>query len=234
MLLNCDLGEWEDRDLTRSLMKYIDMANIACGGHAGSVESIRECLALCKEFDVLIGAHPGLEGELGRSCDGLSVEEFQDIVCEQLDRFIAECGDQLHHVKLHGSLYHLTESDKNLRQAYLDIISYYECELEKRIAIVCLANGQVAADANDELLIYLNEAFLDRAYRADGTLQPRDQAGALLHGEDEIKERLAQLSIQQIRAIDGSLLTVKANTLCVHSDSPDSLKILEVARAMLK
>lgn len=223
ILLNCDLGEWESSDQTRALMQYLDLANIACGGHAGSIETISYCHRIAQDFGVKTGAHPGLpdggRGDAGK----LTCEEFETLLNTQIETYLS-CGAKLHHIKLHGSLYHLSESRPDIRDAYLNFATQQNC------AIVCLAGGQVAYHAQSRNITVLPEAFLDRSYQADGSLIPRDQSNATISDIDLITQRLDQLTTgQPITAADGSLINVIAKTVCVHSDSKNSLTILKTA-----
>src|SRR5262245_34454854 len=128
--LNCDLGEGEPLEQTEALMPLITSANIACGGHAGSADTMRACIRLALQYGVRIGAHPGLPQRetLGRSPADISPTDFVTLILQQvsaLETMARTSNARLHHIKLHGALYHRVEEHKPLRQAYLSIIS--EC-----------------------------------------------------------------------------------------------------------
>lgn len=227
ILLNCDLGEWESPEQTRQLMQCLDLANIACGGHAGSIETISYCHSIAQEFSVKTGAHPGLPD--GGRCDAskLTCEEFENLLNTQIETYLS-AGATLHHIKLHGSLYHLSESRPDIRVAYLDFAAQQNC------AIVCLAGGQVAQHAQSHSIPALPEAFLDRSYQPDGSLIPRGQTNFTISNLDLISQRLDQLTTgQPISAVDGTPINISAKTVCVHSDSKNSLTILKTARKHL-
>jgi len=227
ILLNCDLGEWESREQTRQLMRHLDLANIACGGHAGSIETISYCHSIARDFGVKTGAHPGLPDGGRSDASKLTCEEFEILLRTQIEAYLSS-GAKLHHIKLHGSLYHLSESRPDIRDAYLNFAAQQNC------AIVCLAGGQVAYHAQSRNIPVLPEAFLDRSYQANGSLIPRDQSNATIHDLDLITRRLDQLATHQpITANDGSLINIIAQTVCVHSDSKNSLTILKTARKHL-
>ena len=107
-IINCDLGEWEAPETTRELMSLIDAANIACGGHAGDEERMKWCVDLAAEFGVLVGAHPGLAEAGGRGEELPKPDGFRDLLEEQCAR-LEKIANGLHHVKLHGTLYHAVE-----------------------------------------------------------------------------------------------------------------------------
>ncbi|MEO1855933.1 MAG: LamB/YcsF family protein [Rubritalea sp.] len=236
IFLNCDLGEWETREQTAALMTHLDMANIACGGHAGDLQSIKDCAELAeakKPIAVSTGAHPGIDSDdHGRSLPyDFSTESFRLLLEIQIQRFISAAD--LNHIKLHGALYHLVEADEDYRKAYLDFVRSH-C----LISIVCLAGGKVAIEAEKRNLPILPEIFLDRHYASDGSLLPRTHRNAMIHSASEVLERLELLTEKHcIMAYDGTMIELPAHyeclTACVHSDSPSSLEILKAAKVYL-
>lgn len=227
LLLNCDLGEWESAEQTRALMQFLDLANIACGGHAGSIETISYCHSIAQKIGVKIGAHPGLPDGGRGDVKTLACNEFEILLSTQIESYLST-GAPLHHIKLHGSLYHLSESRPDIRDAFLNFVAKQNC------AVVCLAGGQVAHHAQSRGITVLPEAFLDRSYQTDGSLVPRNQANATISDLKLITQRLDQLNnCQPITTADGSPLVITAKTVCVHSDSKNSLAIAESARTHL-
>ncbi|MGJ8672768.1 LamB/YcsF family protein [Rubritalea sp.] len=238
IFLNCDLGEWESPAQTAALMPYLHMANIACGGHAGTSESIAHCQQLAdaqKPFAVSTGAHPGvadINGSRGRNLpEGFTVDDFTSLLELQLTRYIS--GADLNHIKLHGALYHLTETDANFRHAFLAFVRH-----KSLISIVCLAGGEVAAEAESRDLPIIPEVFLDRHYQSNGQLLERKHPDAVITDSSLITDRLEQLThTNSLTAHDGSLIQFPDHydhlTACVHSDSPNSLEILKAARSYL-
>ena len=122
--LNCDLGEGEPIARTRALMRCITSANIACGGHAGDLVSVKACIRLARKFCVNIGAHPGPpgQGSFGRGPLEVSGDELELWLLQQVsvvERLAGAAGTRLHHIKLHGALYHASESSEALARRYL-------------------------------------------------------------------------------------------------------------------
>jgi 5-oxoprolinase (ATP-hydrolysing) subunit A len=236
IFLNCDLGEWESPAQTAALMTQLHMANIACGGHAGDRQSILDCAALAenrKPIAVSTGAHPGVpSADRGRSLPyDFTPEKFRELLELQIQRFIGAAD--LNHIKLHGALYHLVETDEIYRQTYLDFVRS-RC----LISIVCLAGGKVAAEADDRSMPIIPEVFLDRHYAADGSLLPRSHPHATISSVSEVLERLEQISSHNsLIAFDGTKIELPAHydciTACVHSDSPNNLEILKAAKDYL-
>lgn len=232
--LNCDLGEGEPESVTAELMRQVTSANIACGGHAGNRRTMEECLRLAKENRVLPGAHPGLKGAFGRGAGEVGAEAFRQLLAEQVGalRSVAESvGTPLHHVKLHGALYHLTEREGSFRRVYLD----WAAEQGDGLVIYSLANGTVAAEARQRGLPVWEEAFLDRGYQPDGALVARGERGALLDSISEVVGRVRSLRDRGfLLACDGSVLPLTPQTLCLHSDTPRAVEIAQAARAALE
>jgi 5-oxoprolinase (ATP-hydrolysing) subunit A len=225
--INCDLGEGESIRRIRALMRYITSANIACGGHAGDVRSMRLAVREAVKQRIRIGAHPGLADrkQFGRNATNIRPEDFATLLIQQiaaLEKITAAEGGKLHHVKLHGALYHMSESDVRLRDAYLSIIMKYW----PRLIIFALAGGSVVSRARELGHPAWPEGFLDRAYRPDGTLVPRTKPGAIL-GRPEFLERLNSL-----RA-GGPVDRAEARTWCVHSDSPHAPEFARAAHRKL-
>ncbi|CAA6679820.1 MULTISPECIES: 5-oxoprolinase subunit PxpA [unclassified Lentimonas] len=231
LLLNCDLGENESAAQTECLMARVGAANICCGVHAGSLEKTRATLELAKRFGVLVGAHPGLAVAGGRGGAVPSVAELDALLQEQLGSFVALAGEvdvPVSYVKLHGTLYHAVEQNDRLAEAYLRRIKL----MDTNVGIFSLAGGRLSRVARADGIRVWEEAFADRGYTESGQLVPRDQPGALIDGVSAAVERLRQW--QQTGAmptVDGGSVAFSAETLCVHSDSPDALELLEALRA---
>ncbi len=224
--LNCDLGEGEPAARTRALMRAITSANIACGGHAGTVASMESCVRLATSQGVRVGAHPGPppRGAFGRAPVTITAEDLELLLLQQVGALACVArahGAQLHHVKLHGALYHAVEANPVLARRYVNAVARWW----PRCVIYARSGGRVAQAAarrsTTPLVRVWEEAFADRGYRDDGTLVPRGQTGDLLKTTAEAVERarsLATLGI--IRSVTGRLLPIRARTICVHSDTP--------------
>ncbi len=236
MELNCDLGEGEDPARTRVLMSLIDAANIACGGHAGDAASIRLCVELAGEFGVRIGAHPGVRVGVSGRGEGVTItpDQLAELVRLQGGR-VRGCADKaglpFHHVKLHGGLYHATESAPPLAEAFVATVAASWPDA----IVYARAGGHVVSAARRRRVPVWEEAFLDRGYRADGGLVPRDEPGALLTEPGRIVRRLETLAARGgWQSHTGEWVLLRARTLCVHGDTPGAPEILRAARAALE
>jgi UPF0271 protein len=232
--LNCDLGEHEPARVTLQLMRHISSCNIACGGHAGSVKSMLRCARLAKERGVHIGAHPGIAAGFGRTSSAVSVEEFSTLVMHQvgaLDAIARQQKSRIHHIKLHGALYHAVEQDRSLRRAYISLVKAYW----PRVWIYCLSGGKVARDAEAAGIRAKHEVFLDRNYRSDGSLVPRSEPDAVITEPGLLLDRVRRLLQEGVlHAIDGTPLKLQADTCCVHGDTAGAAALLGKAAAILK
>ena len=229
--LNCDLGEGEPKEKTRALMRQISSVNIACGVHAGNEETMGIAVELALEFDVHVGVHPGLPGNFGRATTNLTSQEFGDLLIwqiEQLEQIIRHARGHLHHIKLHGALYHMTEENEELRKKYIRTVQ----QRWPGAIIFSRANGPVQRDAGEAGLEVWPEGFLDRGYRDDGSLAPRTDSNALL-SRQQLFARLGSLLIDRtVETAAGYALALPAKTWCIHSDSPDSVTNAEMAKVI--
>ena len=228
--LNCDVGEGAGHD--PALMTLVSSANIACGGHAGDDDTMRAAVALARRHGVAIGAHPGHQdrAHLGRRVMAISPAAAADLVLAQIGRLTAVAGEALHHVKLHGALYHQAEADAALAGALVAAIA----AAQPRLVIYALAGGRFAAAARAGGLAVAEEAFLDRAYADSGALVSRGEPGALLADPAAAAARAVELVRDgRVRSAAGRDLTIRAATLCIHGDGPDPVGIARAVRRAL-
>jgi 5-oxoprolinase (ATP-hydrolysing) subunit A len=232
--LNCDLGEGEPLAKTRRLMRWITSANVACGGHAGTARSMETCVRLAAEFNVRVGAHPGVRSNFGRGKLEITPDELKTLLKEQVGAFeivVRRTGLKLHHIKLHGSLYHATDQDNILAAAYLDTVR----RLWPKVKIYARAGGLTAQLGRTRGIPVWEEVFADRGYRDDGSLVPRGLPGAVFGkapGIARLMERLAQAG--EIVSSTGKAIRLNAKTICIHSDTPGAVRIAGACRRFLE
>ncbi|HXJ55064.1 MAG TPA: 5-oxoprolinase subunit PxpA [Verrucomicrobiae bacterium] len=225
--LNCDLGEGESRRQTRALMRWITSANVACGGHAGDVSTMRACVRWAREFRVNLGAHPGVPtvDGFGRGALQLAAGQLELLLLQQVGVLARIAGEEkvpLHHIKLHGSLYHAVEGSQPLAREYLRLSAHWW----PGCVVFAFAGGRVARWARRMGVPVWEEAFVDRAYRDDGTLLPRGAPGALLTDRHAILERVRRLQAgQAIESERGRPLRLRARTMCLHGDTPGASQL---------
>jgi UPF0271 protein len=227
--LNCDLGEGAGHD--RELMPLVTSANIACGAHAGDRETMRATVALAREHDVTIGAHPGFRDRehFGRRELALSTEELRRLVREQIAT-LAEFAP-VRHVKPHGALYNLAARDRAVADAIAEAVR----EIDPTLVLFGLAGSELIAAGRARGLRVVGEFFADRTYRSDGFLTPRTQAGALI--EDEavaVAQVMRMVREGVVRATNGADVTIDAETVCLHGDGSHAVAFARQLREALR
>jgi len=214
-------------------MPLVTSANVACGGHAGDERSMRESVTLTRAFGVACGAHPGFRDpeHFGRRELSVTPHEAYALVREQtefLARVARELGVTVTHVKPHGALYNMAARDAGLAEA----IASATRDAGVRV-LYGLAGSHLTRAAAEAGLRAVGEAFADRAYEPDGSLTSRARPGALLGAEDGVRQAVRIALKQQVTAIDGTVVSVRARTLCLHGDGPHAVELAHAIRAAL-
>ena len=237
--LNADLGEGfgtsrlsEDE----ALLDLVSSANIACGFHAGDATTMRDTVKAAASRGVAIGAHPSYPDipGFGRRELGLSPSEIHFHVARQLRAFRDICVAQnakFSYVKAHGALYNRAARDSSAAAAIAQAIR----DVDPSLVLLGLAGSEMAAAALHSRLTFAAEAFVDRAYKPDGSLVPRQESGAVIHDvRTAVKRAVTLVRSSTVVANDGTTLGVAAQSLCVHGDNPDALPLLRELRAALE
>jgi UPF0271 protein len=237
--LNADLGEgFGSSSLLHdtALLELVSSANIACGFHAGDAQTMRDTVRAAKDRGVTIGAHPSYPDipGFGRRELGLPAKEIERHVEYQLRSMLDICGAEsarLSYVKPHGALYNRAVWDEKVAAAIVDAM----LRVDSGLTLLGLPKSKMEGAAERHHMRFAAEAFVDRAYNADGTLVKRSEAGAVIHDVNVAIVRAVDLfTTDTVRAIDGSEIRIHADSLCVHGDNPDSLKILRAVRRRLE
>jgi UPF0271 protein len=236
--LNADVGESfgaYQLGNDEALLRHVTSANVACGLHAGDPGVIRRTVKLAVAAGVAVGAHPGfpdLQG-FGRRELNMGTQEIEDVVLYQvaaLAGIAAAEGARLRHVKPHGALYNMAAKDERLAQAVASgVVSF-----DRSLVMVGLPGSALLSAAASRGLRVASEAFADRAYRSDGSLVPRHVPGAIIHDPEAVVARVIRIATAgEVVTIDGSTLTLKADTICVHGDTPQAASISSLLRKKL-
>ena len=236
--LNCDMGEsfgaykiGEDE----KIISYITSANIACGFHAGDPLVMEKTVRLAKDHGVGVGAHPGFPDLLGYGRRNLETfpGEVKQYVLYQVGALAAFCRAHrlaLQHIKPHGALYNLAARDENIAGEVIQAVQAYDPEL----ILVVLSGSRLAEMAEKEGLKVAREVFPDRAYLADGRLAPRSLPGAVVHDPEQVRRRVVKLITAGVMtSIEGREITLRADTLCIHGDTPGAWELARTIRAAL-
>jgi 5-oxoprolinase (ATP-hydrolysing) subunit A len=227
--LNCDLGEGEPLARTGALMRRVTSANVACGGHGGDLKTMEACVRLAWQHGVRLGAHPGpwSRSDFGRGSARFVPDEIELLLLHQvgaLERVAQANGVRLHHIKLHGALYHASEENEALAKRYVAAVRRFWPQAK----IYARVGGRVARVARRAGLVLWEEAFADRSYRDDGTLVPRTEPNALLTEADLVVERVRRLLDQgEVIAESGKHIVLRPQTLCIHSDTPHAAQLAQ-------
>lgn len=231
--INCDMGEGCPND--ESLLGLVSSASIACGVHAGSAELMRRTMSLAAARGVAVGAHPGLADAagMGRREQPLTVRDAHDLVAAQV-RAMQDAARELDvtvsHVKPHGAIYNQAARDAALADAVAQAVR----EADANLILFGLAGSELVRAGIAAGLRVASEAFADRRYRADGSLVPRSRPGAIIEDPaDATAQVLRIVRDHKLVTVEGAELTVQADTICVHSDSPDSVEMVRRVREAL-
>lgn len=230
--INSDLGEsfgnWSMAD-DLALLQVVSSANIACGFHAGDPRVMLQTVEACAAADVAVGAHPGFPDLVGfgRRKMELTPHEIRTDVMYQIGALQAMCkavGVSLHHVKAHGAMQNMMMTDYEMSVAFVQAVA---ATMEEPLVYAQpgSATERAAVDAGVRVA---RELFADRTYLASGDLAPRSMAGSVMHDIDVITDRmLSMMRGAPIETIDGSTIRLEGDTICVHSDTPDALRIAQ-------
>ncbi|MBI3431700.1 MAG: 5-oxoprolinase subunit PxpA [Hydrogenophilales bacterium] len=230
--LNADIGEGcHDAEL----MPYLTRVSIACGGHTGDAASMMAALRLAAEQGVAVGAHPGYpdRGGFGRRALAASAEDIVAWITQQTEALAeqaARLGMRLAHVKPHGALYNMAAQDRSVAEAVAQAVAAFDPGL----VLLGLSGSQLVAAGRAAGLAVLNEAFADRRYQANDRLVSRETQGALITDPDAAAQQAHALAQgEPVVTLDGALLRIRAETLCLHGDTPNALNVARAVHAAL-
>lgn len=231
--LNADLAEGCGSD--EALLQLITSANIACAQHAGSIADIRAALAYAQQNGVRIGAHPGYPDRenFGRTEMNLSEADLRACLNYQLGALQALCRDQgleMTYVKPHGAMYN--QAAKN--RALADTVARIVADFDPKLKLMALSGSLLLEAGKAAGLGVISEVFADRRYMPDGTLVPRSRPDAQVDSDEEaIAQVLQMVRDGQVKAVDGSLVAVQADSICLHGDGPHAVVFAEKIRQEL-
>jgi len=237
--LNCDMGEVPEAIADGSqeaVMHWITSVNIACGGHAGDAETMEATIRQAQRHGLAIGAHPGYpdKANFGRLELKISAREVSAFVFEQvavLDEIAKRLGAKITHVKPHGALYNQAVHNGELAEAIAEGIARWN----RDIALVGLVGSPMLEVFRKAGFPVAAEAFADRRYEADGTLRSRKYNDALIRDPDEAGKQAVSIATQNsLTAHDGSTIKLRAETLCIHGDTPGADRIAAAVATALK
>jgi len=231
--INCDMGEGGGYDA--EIMPLISSCNIACGGHYGDKKSMEESVRLALTHKVNLGVHPSYPDKenFGRKTITISIKQLQDNIYTQISTFIRIAkgtGATLHHVKAHGALYHDLNMDRKKAEAFLEVLQ----EFDKSILLWVSPQSILKECAEKQNRPTKVEGFADRNYEADFSLVSRKKENALITKKEQVLAHiLPMIKKNCIHLPNGEKLHAQIDTLCLHSDTQNSLAILKYLNAEL-
>jgi 5-oxoprolinase (ATP-hydrolysing) subunit A len=237
--LNADVGEslgpWPMGD-DEHLIRLVSSVNIACGFHAGDPLTIERTIRLAIDAEAAIGAHPGYPDLVGfgrRDLD-MAPDELEAALIYQIAAVAGlarAAGAELRHVKPHGALYNRAAQDQHLAETIARAVRRFSSEL----ILVGLAGSRLVDAGRAAGLVVAAEAFPDRAYEADGSLRSRRLPGAVLIDSAAVAARAVEMArAGAVTASDGTVIPIRADTLCLHGDTPGAVEHARAVRDALE
>lgn len=237
--LNCDMGESLGRYTLGNddeVIKYISSANVACGFHAGDPNVMDHTVRIAKEYGVGVGAHPGFPDLVGFGRRNMDIprNDLMNLIIYQigaLDIFCKKYGVKMQHVKPHGNLNNMADSDEQLAINIIDAIQSVNPDLP----VFVKPNSQLHKVAERKGLPFKLEIFADRAYHKDFSLVSRKEEGAVLSDPEFVADRIIQIVTEgKVKTITGEEIEVQGETICVHGDTPAALDMIKIIKKRLE
>lgn len=237
--LNADCGEslsaWTMTG-DEAVLGVVSSANVACGFHAGDPTVARRTCTVAADRGVAVGAqvsYDDLKG-FGRRFIAVPGPELTDQLVYQIGALQAlarASGTGVGYVKPHGALYNAIVHHEEHAGAVVDAVR----DVDDALPLLVLPGSEIERQARAAGLRTVREAFADRGYTPEATLVPRSEPGAVLHDPEEIAARVVRMAVEHVvEAVDGSLVAVDAQSICVHGDTPGALAVAERVRRALE
>ncbi|MDE3145208.1 MAG: LamB/YcsF family protein [Bacteroidota bacterium] len=232
--LNCDMGEGLPTDA--ALMPFISSANIACGFHAGNIETMKRTVEEALQHHVAIGAHPGFDDKenFGRTEMHLSQKDLYKLISTQiilLHKICVENKSRLHHVKPHGALYNMAAKNAEMANTIVQAIK----DIDENLIIYGLSGSHLISEAKKLNLKTASEVFADRTYQDDGSLTSRKQPNALIEDENiSVQQVLQMIQNQSVTSISNKQVNIVAETICIHGDGKHAVDFAKKINETLK
>ena len=228
------MGEGVGNDA--SLMPYISSCSIACGGHVGDENSIKETLRLAKQFGVKVGAHPAYPDPeyFGRKSMQLSNKELEESIIKQLTLFLRCCeqtNSPVNHIKPHGALYNDLFHDAAKVEVFVAVVK----ALIPEAKLYCSPGSLIEKEAIRSGIHVKREGFVDRTYNEDGTLRSRLLKGAVLTDLKQVGLQVLSIVKEQVVPVfGGEFIPLSVQTLCLHGDHLQAVELIQSVDRLLK
>ena len=236
--INSDMGEMSGllSDGTyEKLMDHVTSINVACGGHAGDETMMVDMVFMANKKAVNVGAHPSYPDKenFGRIDIQMDINELLDTVRKQIQLLVdisADKGVILSHVKPHGALYNRAVIDENIAQTIGEAI----IQVDPLLKVMGLAGSNMLSVFDGLGLDTMAEAFADRTYEPDGTLRNRKFSDALITDPNQAAQQTLAIINGYVVSVDGTEVPIEAQTLCIHSDTPNAVSIAEAVKQSIQ
>ena len=231
--INADVGEGMGNE--SQLLPYLSSCNIACGGHAGTADTMRTVVKLAKQYGVKVGAHPSFPDteNFGRENMKISNTALFASLQHQIDdlqRILSEEQVNLNHVKPHGALYNLAAIDEKTALVIIEVMKRFVLPVKLYVPY----KSVIADLAIQNNIPVLYEVFADRQYHADLTLVSRQEKNAVIHDSEMLVEHVYNMvANQKVKTISGEEVPIKAETCCMHGDNLYAVNLLIKLRKFL-
>lgn len=225
--INVDVGEGLGNE--GQILPFVSSCNIACGGHAGDVQTMQKVVILAKKYNVKIGAHPSFPDRknFGRVAMDISNPDLSTSITEQINtliKVVTSENAELHHIKPHGALYNIAMTDKSVAIAIILAIKSISLPLK----LYAPYGSVMANEAIKQGIPVVYEAFADRNYNDDLTLVSRTNKNAVIVDSTEVLNHVYRIiTDQKVRTINGVEVKIKADTFCIHGDNPQAVKLIK-------
>ncbi|PKQ46241.1 5-oxoprolinase subunit PxpA [Confluentibacter flavum] len=232
--INADVGEGVGNE--PALMPYLTSCNIACGGHAGTTETMQTVVKLAKQYGVKIGAHPSFPDteHFGREPMDMSFAALFVSIQKQIDSLMHVLQEEhlnLNHVKPHGALYNLAANDEKIAMVIIEALKRFMLPVKLYVPY----KSVIADLAIKNKIPIVYEVFADRQYNTDLTLVSRKKTNAFIHDSDVLVEHVYNMVVnQKVKTVGGEEVDIKAETCCVHGDNLDAVNLIKNLRIYLE
>ncbi|MBT6447901.1 MAG: 5-oxoprolinase subunit PxpA [Flavobacteriaceae bacterium] len=222
--INADVGEGIGNE--DQLFPLISSCNIACGGHAGNLETMLSVVRLAKKNNLKIGAHPSFPDRknFGRKIMNISKDKLVKSLKNQIQALrtiLIQENVDLNHIKPHGALYNFASNDKETARIIIDLTK------EINTKLYAPYSSLISKMAREEGVKICNELFIDRNYNSNLTLVSRDNPNALIENSNEMFKHVYNIINNKIISVDKKEISVEFDTLCIHGDNPNAIELLE-------
>lgn len=236
--LNADLGEGAPHD--DGLLGIVSSASVACGFHAGGPQTMVATARAAAGRGVAVGAHPSYEDRdgFGRTPMDMDAADLVALIAYQVGAMAAAArvaGTEVRFVKPHGALYNRAAVDPVTAEAVVEAVDLSGRSLGAGLALLCPAGSEMARRAVQAGVPWFAEAFADRVYTPDGTLMSRSRPGSVMADPDAVARQAVDLVLRgRVTAVDGSQVEVRADSICLHGDTPGAVRLARTVRRALE